>query len=488
MKVHSRTVTKSAGTSTVRAAYRFEIKIIKKEKTGAYNAYRVTGADGIAGWQFRKPEGFQQIPYFVAGADPFVAAINQTIFWVEGEKDVETIARLGGPGFTFGGCGDGLPDGCEQYIVGRPVVILADNDGEGRKHAEAKAALAAKVATSVKVIYFPEIVDKGDVSDWIEAGHTLDELRSRIEATEAWRPEQDPSPDPNKIEIFWHGKSYERVARPALVKDLIPEVGQGLASGQWGAGKTFAVIDLSASVMTGTPFAGREVCRRGGVLFIAAEGASEIPARLEGVVNHKLRPSLPIPGLTDVDNLPFAWIEECPSLKEDASFERLIKIVLAAANEMKERFNVDLVLIIIDTLSASADFTDANDAAEGQRIMNRLNTLSRRTGSFTLAVDHFGKSVETGTRGSSAKEAAADVVLAILADRDVSGNVTNTRMAVRKLRGGSTGTETPFELKVVDLGFDQTTCIIEWRPERTPTSAPKGGKEFKKPQRCSGLQ
>jgi hypothetical protein len=358
-------------------------------------------------------------------------------------------------------------------------VILADNDGEGRKHAEAKAAIAAKVATSVKVIHFPEVVDKGDVSDWIEAGHTLDELRSRIEATEAWRPEQDPSPDPNKIEIFWHGKSYERVARPALVKDLIPEVGQGLASGQWGAGKTFAVIDLSASVMTGTPFAGREVCRRGGVLFIAAEGASEIPARLEGVVNHKLRPSLPIPGLTDVDNLPFAWIEECPSLKEDASFERLIKIVLAAANEMKERFNVDLVLIIIDTLSASADFTDANDAAEGQRIMNRLNTLSRRTGAFTLAVDHFGKSVETGTRGSSAKEAAADVVLAILADRDVSGNVTNTRMAVRKLRGGSTGTETPFELKVVDLGFDQTTCIIEWRPERTPTSAPKGGKESK---------
>jgi hypothetical protein len=214
-------------------------------------------------------------------------------------------------------------------------------------------------------------------------------------------------------------------------------------------------------------------------LFIAAEGASEIPVRLEGVVNHKLRPSLPNPDLTDVDNLPFAWIEECPSLKEDASFERLVKIVLAAANEMKERFNVDLALIIIDTLSASADFTDANDAAESQRIMNRLNTLSRRTGAFTLAVDHFGKSVETGTRGSSAKEAAADVVLAILAERDVSGNVTNTRMAVRKLRGGSTGTETPFELKVVDLGFDQTTCIIEWRHGRTPSSTPTAARESK---------
>ena len=166
------------------------------------------------------------------------------------------------------------------------------------------------------------------------------------------------------------------------------------------------------------------------------------------MVDHKLRPDPLLASEVDLDNLPFAWIEECPSLNEDASFERLVAIVLAAAAQMKERFEVVLALIVIDTLSASADFADANDAAEGQRIMNRLNALSRRSGAFTLAVDHFGKTVETGTRGSSAKEAAADVVLALLADRDVSGNISNTRMAVRKLRGGSTGAETPFDLKV----------------------------------------
>jgi hypothetical protein len=456
------------------------IKIIKNSaESRAFNAYRVTGADGVTGWQFAMPDGYQRIPYFVAEANPFTAAINQPVFWAEGERDVETVARLGGLGYTFGGCGDGLPHGCEQYVVGRPVVILADNDDEGRKHAEKKAALVVKVATSAKIIHFRELEDKQDVSDWAAiAGNTLIELMARAERTEAWKPLQD-APDLNEIEIFWHGRSYDREARPALVKDLIPQTGQGLASGQWGAGKTFAVIDLSACVMTGTPFAGREVCRRGGVLFIAAEGASEIPIRIQGVVDHKLRPNPSLATEVDINNLPFAWIEECPSLKEDASFERLVGIVLVTAAQMKERFNVDLALIIIDTLSASADFSDANDAAEGQRIMNRLNTLSRRTGAFVLAVDHFGKSVEGGTRGTSAKEAAADVVLALLADRDVAGNVTNTRLAVRKLRGGATGAETPFELKVVDLGFDQTTCIIEWRPERTPTSAPKAGRESK---------
>jgi hypothetical protein len=200
------------------------------------------------------------------------------------------------------------------------------------------------------------------------------------------------------------------------------------------------------------------------------KAASEIPPRLEGVVDQKLRPS-GANKAADLDNLPFAWIEECPSLKEEASFERLVAIVQAAATQMKERFGVDLALIEIDTLSASADFADANDAAEGQRIMNRLNALSRRTGAFVLAVDHFGKSTETGTRGTSAKEAAADVVLAILADRDVAGTISKTRLAVRKLRGGATGAETPFDLKVVDLGFNQTTCIIEWRPELPATDS-----------------
>ena len=166
------------------------IKIIKESgKNRATNAYRVTDvATGVTGWQFKKPEGFQQIPYFVASADPFSAVINEPIFWTEGEKDVETVAILGGKAFTFGGCGDGLPDGCQQYVVGRPVVILADNDDEGRKHAEDKAALAAPVATSVKVIHFRDLEPKQDVSDWAAiAGNTFVELMALVEKAEAWK-------------------------------------------------------------------------------------------------------------------------------------------------------------------------------------------------------------------------------------------------------------------------------------------------------------
>jgi hypothetical protein len=167
------------------------IKIMKKTgKNRGLNVYRVTDANGVTGWQFRMPEGFKTVPYFDPGADPLSATINQTIFWTEGEKDAETVARLGGFALTFGGCGDGLPQGCEQYVVGRNVVILADNDDEGRAHAEKKAELAAPVALSgVKIIHFRELEDKQDVSDWAALpGNTLVELMVRVEKTEIWKP------------------------------------------------------------------------------------------------------------------------------------------------------------------------------------------------------------------------------------------------------------------------------------------------------------
>jgi hypothetical protein len=134
---------------------------------------------------------------------------------------------------------------------------------------------------------------------------------------------------------------------------------------------------------------------------------------------------------------------------------------------MRSEFGVELALIIVDTMSAAAAFTDENSSAEGQRAMNVLAEFSRRTAAFVMACDHFGKAAETGTRGTSAKEAAADVVIACLGEKDMAGNVTNKRIAVRKLRGGTTASETAYVPQIIHLGFDEdkeqiTTCVIDW--------------------------
>ncbi|ACB26119.1 ATP-binding protein [Methylobacterium radiotolerans] len=275
------------------------------------------------------------------------------------------------------------------------------------------------------------------------------------------------------IVLRWHGDADPYADRAWLVRDLVFETGTGLISGQWGSGKTFGALDLSASVMTGLPFVGRKVSRQGGVLFIAPEGAFEIPIRLRGLVQGKLNEM-------DGERLPFAWIDECPRLLDPSAVDELAAFARQAAERMQADFDLPLALIIIDTVAAGAGFEDENSSAEGQRLMNALAALSRLTGAFVMGVDHFGKAVESGTRGTSAKEAGADVVLAMLGQRDDTGAVSNTRMAVRKLRGGRSGYAIPYKLDPLQVGENRdgepvTTCIVTWGDTgpAAPTAKPK---------------
>src|SRR6516162_8211236 len=94
--------------------------------------------------------------------------------------------------------------------------------------------------------------------------------------------------------------------RAWLVENLLPECGKGLVAGQWGAYKTFTVLDLAAAVMCGGVFIDFPIVRRGGVLFVATEGSSEIAVRLRAVLETKY---------PDVrGRMPFAWMETCPRL------------------------------------------------------------------------------------------------------------------------------------------------------------------------------
>ncbi|MBP2497805.1 hypothetical protein ABID82_004010 [Methylobacterium sp. PvP062] len=306
---------------------------------------------------------------------------------------------------------------------------------------------------------------------------------------QAWdenEPQQEKAA-PKPIPLRWHRDADPNADRAWLVRDLIAQTGKGLLSGQWGSAKTFIALDLSGCVMTGEPFAGRQVMRRGGVLFIAPEGAFEIPIRLKGLVAGKVAGTAMAQAaagerLVDPDDLPFAWIEECPRLVDRDATDTLALTADAAVRELRERYDLPLALIIVDTVAAGAGFDDENSAAETQKVMNALERLSHHTGAFVLGVDHFGKAVETGTRGSSAKEAAADTVLAALASRDEAGNISNTRMAVRKVRGARTGQETPYSLDVVQIGEDQwgepvTTCVVNWQADRTAGDAAAAPKD-----------
>ena len=238
-----------------------------------------------------------------------------------------------------------------------------------------------------------------------------------------------------------------------------------------GAGKTFMLFELAAALATGQPFVGHIVKRQCGTLLIAAEGGDEVRLRLDAVVREKCGNMSPA---------PFLWYEDAPLLLDKGAAKTLIAMARQAEASLLKRFGLPLGLIVIDTIAACAGYRrtgDENDNAVGQAIMNVLKAIAQEMKCFVLGVDHFGKDQMAGTRGAYAKESSGDVVLVCLGDKQLSGSVTNTRLAVRKHRGGPQGQEYPFSLRVVEApekdedGEAITTMVVDWLPPGAATAA-----------------
>jgi putative DNA primase/helicase len=102
---------------------------------------------------------------------------QETIYVVEGEKDANNLAKLGLVATTNSGGAGKWDDIFSGYLAGANVVILPDNDEPGRRHADAVAESLTGRARSVKVINLPGLPEKGDVSDWLTAGGTGENLK-----------------------------------------------------------------------------------------------------------------------------------------------------------------------------------------------------------------------------------------------------------------------------------------------------------------------
>ena len=154
----------------------------------------------------------------------------------EGERDVDALWKLGiAATCNAGGAGKWHPD-LSVFFKGGDVVVIPDYDPQkkhpktgalmfhpdgrpilsGQNHAADVARHLTGVAARVRVLElwksWPDMPPKGDVSDWIENGGTVEQLYELIDQVPDWKPEQ-ASDESDPVDLWGFVRTADIAAR-----------------------------------------------------------------------------------------------------------------------------------------------------------------------------------------------------------------------------------------------------------------------------------
>lgn len=144
----------------------------------------------------RIPDGKGGWKYSLNGTVPVLYRLPQItkaqeVLIVEGEKDVESVEALGLAATTSPmGAKKWRPE-YSEYLKSKDVVLIPDNDTEGREHMTRVGASLKGIVKSLKWLELPDLPSKGDISDWISKYKTKEEAAEKlailIESAPSWR-------------------------------------------------------------------------------------------------------------------------------------------------------------------------------------------------------------------------------------------------------------------------------------------------------------
>lgn len=236
------------------------------------------------------------------------------IYVVEGEKDVEAIEAAGGVATCNpGGAGKWQPEHADALQGARRVIVIADRDDPGRRHA---AQVVKSLADVGIVAELAEAADGKDAADHLAAGRTLDELGPTDQ------PSADPdAPGPYRIDVYTARElSQLELPIPAdpLVGAFVRQGMETLLGGLTGHGKTTLIAWLIRLAVFGGEFAGQHAPGGARVLVLDLE---QHLASIQRVIVEA--------GLADCDDVTYAPIPEGLALDKRADQLDAIEDLLA---------------------------------------------------------------------------------------------------------------------------------------------------------------
>ena len=374
-----------------------------------------------------------------------VAEIREAmeVMYCEGEKDVETLRRIGYAATTHAGGANGtLTPAMLACLGGKQVVMIPDNDDPGQQMADRVTGLLQRVAATVKRIILPGIQPGGDITDWIESGHTRDDLAALVGAAPViggcrpWVPAIVPFSEIEKETVPW------------LWHPVVPLGFLTLLQGDPGAGKGWFYLALAASLSIGQwPFffnGGASSAAESDILVATNEDrpSSSIKARLEVMGGNQRR---------------IHWF----SGKRRQGDEQLSAITMADIPLMERAIRqTTSQLLVIDPMTGYLpEDVNPNRAEQVRRMLAPLDALAHRTQCAIVAVGHFNKNMGAPAmyRGSGSIDfaATARVVLHAL---ELNGRTTKSTLhpTAKRFAIGQTKNNLSAKCSVLEFQVDYT--------------------------------
>lgn len=228
--------------------------------------------------------------------------------------------------------------------------------------------------------------------------------------------------------------------------------------GDSNCGKTFAAIDMGASVARGVDWLGRPT-DGGLVVYLATESPASVQTRLRAYQRHH---GLRVPGFV---------IVRSPINLYDGTADT--EAIIGLIHELESEHGAKVALIFGDTLARLVAGANENSGEDMGIVVKNVDAIRTATGAAFVLIHHSGKDAARGARGWSGLRAATDTEIEVTVD-EASGTRTAEITKQRDLPGK--GDRLGFRLLPVALGVNRWgtprgSCVVE--PTAALTKAPR---------------
>jgi putative DNA primase/helicase len=359
----------------------------------------------------RRPDGNGKWIWNLKGIQPVLYRLPEVIshdevILVEGEKDCDAVAGLG---FIATTCPMGAKKWREHYnesLKGKHVVLIPDNDNEGREHMAQVGASLNGIAASLKWIDLPDLPSKGDVSDWLVKFTDKETAAERLAVMVDQAGEYTPPKQASIEDVVLEARDFTSLEIPEKKSILSPWLNEqsiSLISGWRNVGKTHFALGLLDAVAQKKPFGPWKVGISVPCLYLDGEmPAQDVIERLNGL-NPTQRRINPL----------YVYSDHYAN-----------SLALPRANLLSETWRTKMKSILItkgiklwiaDNLASLARGIDENVKRDWDPINSWLLDL-RFSGIATIMLHHTGK--EGSQRGTSAREDNIDVSMILKRPHD----------------------------------------------------------------------